>query len=56
MFVMLILLSVKTIMGIHWPWEKCDCCGKKWSEIRKERRENDDYEDRQRIVDGNDVR
>lgn len=31
-------VAFKTIIGIHWPWEKCQCCGKRWSEIRKERK------------------
>jgi hypothetical protein len=24
------LLAFKTIIGFHFPWEKCSCCGKKW--------------------------
>lgn len=23
---------VKTIMGLHFPWERCSCCGKKFNE------------------------
>ena len=28
----LLMLAVKTIMGFHWSWEKCQCCEKKWGE------------------------
>lgn len=31
----LILVAIKSILGWHWPWEKCSCCGKKWSEHRR---------------------
>ena len=25
-------VALKAMLGIHWPWEKCECCGKKWKE------------------------
>jgi len=36
---MLCLCGLKSIFGFHWPWEKCPCCGRKWSEIYKEQDE-----------------
>jgi len=30
------LIALKAIIGIHWPWEKCVCCGRKWKDIHKE--------------------
>jgi hypothetical protein len=32
------LVAIKAILGYHFPWERCECCGKKWREhifIRK---------------------
>jgi len=23
------LIALKAIIGFHWPWEKCACCGRK---------------------------
>jgi len=28
--VTLILIASKSIIGYHFPWEKCECCGKKY--------------------------
>jgi hypothetical protein len=28
--IMLIAIAFKTILGIHFPWETCNCCKKKW--------------------------
>lgn len=39
MFILVILIALKAIIGIHWPWEKCDCCGKKWREIRRQQKQ-----------------
>jgi len=30
------LLWFKTMFGLHFPWEICDCCGKKWKDHKKE--------------------
>lgn len=35
--IMIALIAIKAITGIHWPWEKCDCCGRKWRDINKEK-------------------
>ena len=29
-------VAIKSISGLHWPWEKCPCCGKKYSEHKRE--------------------
>lgn len=26
------LVAIKSIIGVHWPWERCDCCGRRYSE------------------------
>jgi len=31
-----ILLVCKTLIGYHFPWEKCDCCKKKWADHKAE--------------------
>ena len=36
---MILLVAIKAIIGFHFPWETCDCCGKKWKQIRKEKHE-----------------
>lgn len=28
-------VAIKAIIGFHWPWEKCDCCGKKYKNHKK---------------------
>jgi hypothetical protein len=28
-------VAMKAIIGVHWPWEKCDCCGKRMKEHRQ---------------------
>lgn len=28
--VIIYMIAIKSILGFHWPWEKCSCCGKKW--------------------------
>lgn len=33
--ILLYSLAIKSILGVHFPWEKCQCCGKKWSEHDK---------------------
>lgn len=32
---MLALLALKAMIGYHFPWETCPCCGKKYSEHDK---------------------
>lgn len=34
----IVIIFIKTIFGLHWPWERCDCCGKTWREIRREKK------------------
>ena len=29
------VLAFKTILGFHFPWEQCQCCGKKWKHHKK---------------------
>jgi len=24
------LLALKTVIGFHFPWERCDCCGRRY--------------------------
>jgi hypothetical protein len=31
-FVLMACVAIKTVVGLHFPWEKCECCGKKWKE------------------------
>ena len=28
------IVALKAIMGFHFPWEKCSCCGKKYRDHR----------------------
>ena len=35
-FFIISLVFGKTVMGYHFPWEKCECCGKKWREHKKQ--------------------
>ena len=30
--VLLILAGMKAVIGFHFPWETCACCGKKYKE------------------------
>lgn len=30
--VALMICGVKAVMGFHFPWEKCSCCGKKYGD------------------------
>jgi len=34
--ILLGLIAIKSIIGFHFPWEKCDCCGKKYREHKTE--------------------
>ena len=29
-------IAVKAILGLHWPWERCGCCGKTWGGHKKQ--------------------
>jgi len=31
-----ILVVAKAMMGYHFPWEKCSCCGKKFRDHKKD--------------------
>jgi len=31
----MIAIVVKTVIGFHFPWERCECCGKQWREHKK---------------------
>ena len=33
---LLILCGLKSIIGWHFPWERCECCGKKWKNHERE--------------------
>ena len=33
--IVLCLLACKTIFGFHFPWERCDCCGKKYKDHKR---------------------
>ena len=35
---MICLVCLKSIIGLHWPWEKCECCDRTWKDIRKEKK------------------
>jgi hypothetical protein len=35
-FIVTFLCGVKAVWGFHWPWEKCECCGRKWKEHPKD--------------------
>ena len=26
------IIAIKTILGLHFSWEKCSCCGKRYGE------------------------
>jgi hypothetical protein len=28
-------VAFKAIVGFHFPWEKCECCGHKWGHHKK---------------------
>jgi len=30
--ILICFCALKAITGIHFPWEKCSCCGKKYKE------------------------
>lgn len=30
--ILLVTCALKHLIGFHFPWEKCECCGKKWGE------------------------
>lgn len=27
---LLVVIGIKSIIGYHFPWERCECCGKQW--------------------------
>jgi len=29
------LVAIKAIIGFHFSWERCECCGKKWGDHKK---------------------
>jgi len=29
-------VAIKSILGLHFPWERCKCCGKKYGEHKNE--------------------
>jgi hypothetical protein len=29
------LIALKAIIGYHFPWEKCECCGRKYKDHNK---------------------
>lgn len=35
-FIALALVALKAMVGYHFPWETCECYGKKMREHRKE--------------------
>lgn len=35
------LCGLKAILGAHFPWERCQCCGKRWGDHNKEGDSND---------------
>lgn len=39
---MIFLIWFKTMLGFHFSWEKCDCCGKKWKDIRRKNAASND--------------
>jgi hypothetical protein len=34
--VLMMAVALKALIGFHWPWEKCECCGKKFREHKRE--------------------
>jgi hypothetical protein len=34
--ILLVVCGMKAIIGLHWPWEKCPCCGGKFKEHKHE--------------------
>lgn len=28
-------VAIKAMLGFHFPWERCDCCGKKYRDHQK---------------------
>ena len=37
----MMMVFIKTIIGFHFPWEECSCCGKKWRDINKQKIEEE---------------
>ncbi len=35
LLITVILITIKAIIGFHFPWERCECCKKKWREHKK---------------------
>lgn len=35
-YVLLLLSFFKHMLVGHWPWEKCECCGKKWRDHKRD--------------------
>jgi len=35
LLILILLVWLKTITGFRFPWETCDCCGKKIRERKK---------------------
>jgi hypothetical protein len=31
----LVICGIKAVVGFHWPWERCACCGKKYRDHKK---------------------
>lgn len=29
-------VAIKSILGLHFPWERCQCCGKRYGEHKNE--------------------
>jgi hypothetical protein len=34
--ILMMAVALKALIGFHWSWEKCKCCGEKYREHRKE--------------------
>jgi len=35
LLIMIAAVALKAMIGFHFPWEKCECCGRKWRDHRK---------------------
>ena len=35
--VLVSLCAIKAILGFHFPWEKCPCCGKKYPDCKSDK-------------------
>jgi ABC-type sulfate transport system permease subunit len=35
--VSLVMCGAKAVIGFHFPWEVCQCCGKRYSEHKDEK-------------------